>query len=68
MELLVNLKLQVSVFDCYLSSAKTRFLFISVLSDGVDEEEEVDDIGVSVTLYRLATKVSHPRRKALSMA
>jgi len=34
------------------------------LSDGVDEEE----IGVSVTLYRLATKVSHPRRKALSMA
>lgn len=67
MKLLVNLKIQISLFYCYLNSAKTRFLFNSVLSDGVDEEE-VDDIGVSVTLYRLAMKVSHPRRKALSTA
>lgn len=66
MKLLINLKIQISLFYCYLNSAKTRFLFNSVLS-GVDEEE-VDDIGVSVTLYRLAMKVSHPRRKALSMA
>lgn len=66
MELLINLKIYTS-HSVQMNSAKTRFLFNSVLSDGVDEEE-VDDIGVSVTLYRLATKVFHPRRKALSMA
>jgi hypothetical protein len=66
MKLLINLKENTS-HSVQLNSAKTRFLFNLVLSDGVDEEE-VDEIGVSVTLYRLATKVSHPRRKALSMA
>lgn len=59
--------MQLRQFDRYLNSAKTRFLFSWVLSGGVDEEV-VDDMGVRVTLYRFATKVSHPRRKALSTA
>lgn len=67
MKLFINLKIYTGHSFHDLNSAKTRFLLNSVLSDSVDEEE-VDDMGVSVTLYRLATKVSHPRRKALSMA
>lgn len=54
-------RLDEQVCESYLYSANAEEWCISLDGGGDDDES-----GVSVTLYRLVTKVSHPRRNARS--